>query len=237
MFETFSARPRPRRSPLAVALTLGLNGTVAALAVWLTAPSGPVAEAREVEPIERYAEIRLPPPGPAAVPSRGSASAGGGRRPPVDTPAPTPPAPALPEPGIALPPDDPGLDGSDALGTGTGDGTGDGPGDDTGTGDGTGRGPGGGGGGPRVVHWSEVVPTHRVRPHFPDAALAAGVKEGTCVVRLDVDARGVPTGVAPVTCPDAFVRSALDAAMGWRFEPLDGGVPARFDLRIEYRSR
>lgn len=236
MFDTVSARRRPRRSPLAVALTLALNGTVAALAVWITAPSGPVAEAREVEPIERYTEIRLPPPGPPAPTHRGGSSSGGGR-PRLDTPAPAPPTPAPPDPGVALPPEDPGPEGSDALGTGTGEGPGDGPGDDTGTGDGTGRGPGGGGGGPRVVHWSEVVPTHRERPRFPEAALAAGVKEGTCVVRLDVDARGVPTAVAPVTCPEAFVRSALDAAMGWRFEPLDGGVPARFDLRIEYRSR
>jgi hypothetical protein len=40
-----------------------------------------------------------------------------------------------------------------------------------------------------------------------------------------------------VDCADAFVRATVDAALQWRFEPLPDGLPARFTLRIEYRTR
>jgi TonB family protein len=95
----------------------------------------------------------------------------------------------------------------------------------------------GGGQGIRVVHWSEVTPRRRVKPQFPEAALQMGLHEGVCVVRIHIDPRGVPTEVVRQGCPKVFEAATVDAAMAWRFTPLleDGqGVPAQFDLRVNY---
>lgn len=87
--------------------------------------------------------------------------------------------------------------------------------------------------GVRTVHWSEVQVKLRVNP-----AAMEGV-EGVCTMRIQIDSKGVPTGVEPETCPDALVENTRAALWKWRFYPNKVGgvaVPVQFVLRVNYQS-
>ncbi|GAB3505860.1 energy transducer TonB [Pseudoxanthomonas daejeonensis] len=78
-------------------------------------------------------------------------------------------------------------------------------------------------------------------PEYPRSALRAG-EEGAVVVRIAVDAQGVPGDVQVVertgTRDRSFDRAAIEAARQWRFQPAmrDGkAVPATVQLPVDFR--
>ena len=78
-----------------------------------------------------------------------------------------------------------------------------------------------------------------VRPEvYPQAAIELKLPEQRCIVRINIDEKGVPYEVTPKTCPELFRDSAQSIAMRYRFYPLkDGGkaVKAGFDLTINFK--
>lgn len=78
-------------------------------------------------------------------------------------------------------------------------------------------------------------------PAYPRSALRAG-QEGAVMLRIDVDARGVPTDVQVVERSGdrdrAFDRAAIEAARQWRFQPATRNgepVAATVQLPVEFR--
>jgi hypothetical protein len=235
--------PHPRRAtPFLLALLL--NGGVFGGLLLLGAREVARAAPAEVS-LERPHELVLPPgspaggspaPKPASRPKAAQRSA-----PAVVSPVtpPSAPVPPLPEPApsadLTL---TPVLDGGGDGPEGGGGGRGPGPG--TGLGEGPGDG-GGGGPGLRVVHWSEVAVKVRaqVRPSdYPAAASALDLPDARCVVRIEIDAKGVPAAVRVKTCPEVFRAAAENVARRYRFYPLmvEGrAVSAAFDLTINFR--
>ena len=79
----------------------------------------------------------------------------------------------------------------------------------------------------------------KVDPAYPPMARAAHL-QGTVVLQMTIDARGVPTEVQVLAGPPAFREEALRAARQWRFEParVNGqAVPASFRLTLNFRLR
>ena len=104
-------------------------------------------------------------------------------------------------------------------------------------------GDGGGGGGLRTVHWSQVEVRTRaqIRPEdYPRAALEMGLPDARCVVRIEIDTRGVPVAVTPKECPTVFGPAAQAIGLRYRFYPLlddhRRAIPAAFDLAINFRK-
>ena len=105
--------------------------------------------------------------------------------------------------------------------------------------------PGSGAAGPAtgpVIHdFTATAPAilRRVDPIYPDLARRAHV-QGTVVLMMIVDDRGVPMQVNVLDGPPALQEVALQAARQWRFEPalMDGHpVPASFRLTLNFRLR
>ena len=78
-------------------------------------------------------------------------------------------------------------------------------------------------------------------PAYPRSALRAG-QEGAVMLRIDIDARGVPTDVQVVERSGdrdrAFDRAAIEAARQWRFQPATRNgepVAATVQLPVEFR--
>ncbi|WP_372014130.1 energy transducer TonB [Pseudoxanthomonas sp. 10H] len=79
-------------------------------------------------------------------------------------------------------------------------------------------------------------------PEYPRAALRSG-EEGSVLLSIALDARGVPTDVNVIqrngTRDRSFDRAAIQAARQWRFEPAirDGkAVPATVQLPVDFRQ-
>ena len=231
MFDTVSSpESRPRRRGVALFLSLGVNTLMVGSLFLVQPPDAPAAD--PVEEVE-YAPVMLVPVR-AAPPA--PAPAGGGRarsaRPVAAVPPPVPSAPpvSLPEPSPAIV--------ADAGGSGAGPDDGGPPGSGLGPGDGGGGG-GGGGGGARTVHWSEVQARVQHSPEYPRAAAALGFTDPQdCILRLEIDPRGVPVAVRVRRCHAVFADVATEAAFAWRFYPLvQDGVPvaSQFDLNFKFR--
>ncbi|MCB9762211.1 MAG: hypothetical protein H6739_20595 [Alphaproteobacteria bacterium] len=80
---------------------------------------------------------------------------------------------------------------------------------------------------PLEVHWSEVVPVTGDEPALPEGVAAGSI----CHVRFFIDPTGQPYDIRPEDCPDAWRAAAMEAAWGWRFEPVvedDDTVSAQF---------
>ncbi len=103
---------------------------------------------------------------------------------------------------------------------------------------------GGGGGaapstGPVEIAAAQVQVLSSVQPVYPAMAKLARV-QGSVVLLMTIDARGVPTAVEVVSGPPQLQAEALRAARLWRFSPaLVGGqaVPAQFRLTIDFKLR
>lgn len=95
--------------------------------------------------------------------------------------------------------------------------------------------------GPAVHDFSATAPAilSRVDPLYPDFARRARV-QGTVVLLMTVDDRGVPMQVRMLEGHPALQEAAMQAARQWRFEParLDGRpVAASFRLTLNFRLR
>lgn len=236
---TVPARPEdPRRRRAALTLALGLNASLlAALFAIPTAVAPPKAEAAALT----YVEIVSPPaPRAASSPARRPTAASRAPAASLAVVAPVPPAappaltpPASPQPDAALTPGAP-----EAGPSGPGSGEGGGPGSGPGPGDGSGTGEGTGDGALRDVPWTQVKVRRQVVPDYPAEAVAAGLGEAVCTVRLAIDTEGRPTDAQVSGCPSLLAQPAQQAAMRWRFAPLLEGrtpVPGRFTIRFRFR--
>jgi protein TonB len=93
-----------------------------------------------------------------------------------------------------------------------------------------------------VIHdfsMTGLTPRHRVDPLYPDFARRARI-QGTVVLMMIVNERGVPMQVRALDGHPALQEAALQAARQWRFEParLDGlPVAASFRLTLNFRLR
>jgi len=95
--------------------------------------------------------------------------------------------------------------------------------------------------GPVIHDFSATAPAilSRVDPLYPDFARRARV-QGTVILMMTVDDRGVPMQVRMLEGHPALQEAALQAARRWRFEParLDGRpVAASFRLTLNFRLR
>lgn len=102
-------------------------------------------------------------------------------------------------------------------------------------------GPTGIGTGPQIHDFTASAPAilHRVDPLYPELARRARV-QGTVVLMMVVDERGVPMQVRVLDGPVPLQDAALQAARQWRFEPaqMDGRpVAASFRLTLNFRLR
>jgi protein TonB len=94
-----------------------------------------------------------------------------------------------------------------------------------------------GGTGVKTVHWSEAIVKTRVKPSFPEAAKALGLKKERCIVHIVIAPSGEPSDVSFKACPELFKASAKEAALQWRWYPLmENGQPisAQFDLVFQF---
>lgn len=90
---------------------------------------------------------------------------------------------------------------------------------------------------PRDVQLSDLTVLERGRAEFPAAAIAQGIRNAGCQVRIYIDETGTPYRALPVLCDEVFVESAVAAAMAYRFAPLvvDGvAQKAKFNLLLVY---
>jgi protein TonB len=92
---------------------------------------------------------------------------------------------------------------------------------------------------PKAPADRDVTPIARVEPEYP-AAAARTQEEGTVLVRVDVDANGVPTNVdvARRSGSRDLDRAAVDAVRQWRFNPAikDGKkVAAVVEVPVEFK--
>ncbi|WP_243316934.1 energy transducer TonB [Geothrix paludis] len=102
-------------------------------------------------------------------------------------------------------------------------------------------GPAGPAAGPAIHDFTTTAPAilHRVDPIYPDLARRAHV-QGTVVLMMVVDERGVPMQVRVLDGHPALQDAALQAARQWRFEPalMDGRpAAASFRLTLNFRLR
>ena len=77
-------------------------------------------------------------------------------------------------------------------------------------------------------------------PRYPGGALRRG-ESGTVMVRVEVDAAGMPAGVALVQRSGSrdLDRAAMEAVRKWRFQPAqrDGqAVPGSLVIPVDFRA-
>jgi TonB family protein len=90
------------------------------------------------------------------------------------------------------------------------------------------------------VDFSQVKVVHQpTPPAYPPMAKIDRI-QGTVVVVVTIDDKGVPTKVEAVEGPEELRPTAVDYAKGWLFAPfVEGGraVPARFKLTMPFKLR
>jgi hypothetical protein len=239
MFDAVGRNPERQRRRQVGALLVSLLVNGAVLTGLMLAGSGPVEAVTPPHAAPHVVEIALPKPPPA--PAGGHAKAVHRTR-KVETPEDVP-APVTTPPEDVPPTDDAGGDTTDDGPDGVADGVKDGVAD--GVTDGV---PGGDPNGdplgmPAIkrVHWSELVV--KTRPviresDYPEAAKSLHLPDTRCVVRITVDAKGVPTSVAPTNCPEVFRDAGVNVGMRYRFQPYEIGGTATsvfFDLTLNFK--
>ena len=94
-------------------------------------------------------------------------------------------------------------------------------------------------GGPISLSSDAVRVLHQVNPQYPPLAMAAHL-QGQVVVRMVINAQGVPIQAEAVSGPEVFKGPAMRAAQQWRFQPATQGgqaVPATFLLTLNFVLR
>lgn len=94
-------------------------------------------------------------------------------------------------------------------------------------------------GGPITLSGDAVRILRQVNPAYPSMAVAAHL-QGQVVIRMTIDAQGLPAQVEAVSGPQVFQEPAMRAARQWRFEPARQNgepVPATFLLTLNFVLR
>jgi len=81
-------------------------------------------------------------------------------------------------------------------------------------------------------HYARVKPIFSPMAPYPEDALKKGV-EGTVLVTIDVDAKGLVTNVVPVSGPLELFQAAIDSAKQWKFNPPEN-PPIQVQYEISY---
>jgi len=92
---------------------------------------------------------------------------------------------------------------------------------------------------PLSISMDAVRILHQVTPSYPVLAKMSH-RQGQVVIRMTIDAKGVPVQVETVSGPDMFLASATQAARQWRFTPaMQDGQPvaATFLLTLDFVLR
>ena len=86
---------------------------------------------------------------------------------------------------------------------------------------------------------SSVKVKKQVKPKFPQAAKTLNIKQASCLVRFYIDEKGVPEKTIIQGCASVFHPAVEEAAMKWRFYPMQSqsgaGMKATFRLRITFK--
>jgi len=80
--------------------------------------------------------------------------------------------------------------------------------------------------------YARVKPIFSPMVPYPEEALKKGI-EGTVLVTVDVDSKGLVTNVMPVSGPPELFQAAIDSAKQWRFNPPEN-PPIRVRYEISY---
>jgi hypothetical protein len=244
MFDTVGREIDPelrRRQAVLVGWTTLLAAAAVGVGVFFAATVVPVATATVPEVPDVMVELALEQapvaPRPPAAPriSQGEATS---------TAAPTPPDPADP-PALTPVPSAPERASEPTAGAPDGDPNGDPTGAPHGDPHGRpgGRGDGDGsadGGGVKAVAPSALDWKRQPSPDYPRAALGLGLGSQRCVVRLRLDAEGVPIDVQPIDCLAAFGPATVEALSAWRAYPVRLGgtrIPVQTTVVIHYEER
>ena len=89
------------------------------------------------------------------------------------------------------------------------------------------------------VHWSEVKIKQQKKPTLPSEAVQLNLKKATCFVRFFIDTEGVPEKVYVQNCPQLFHESVREAAMTWRFYPVEREgkiIKANMMMRVQFQN-
>jgi TonB family protein len=69
---------------------------------------------------------------------------------------------------------------------------------------------------------------------YPEEALRKGV-EGTVLVTIDVDSKGLVTNVVPVSGPPELFQAAIDSAKQWKFDPPENPpIQVRYEITHDH---
>jgi TonB family protein len=86
--------------------------------------------------------------------------------------------------------------------------------------------------GGEAPRYARVNPIFSPMAPYPEEALKKGI-EGTVLVAIDVDSKGLVTNVLPVSGPPELFQAAIDSAKQWRFNPPEN-PPIRVQYEITY---
>ena len=92
---------------------------------------------------------------------------------------------------------------------------------------------------PEGVHTSSLTLSKSIVPKYPKQLRGKG-EEAACLMRVEINKRGVPQGVEYLECPEDFQRSAEKAVKRWRWLPptADGErVDAETTVKMRFKGQ
>jgi len=82
--------------------------------------------------------------------------------------------------------------------------------------------------------YARVKPIFSPMASYPEEALKKGI-EGTVLVTIDVDAKGLVTNVVPVSGPLELLQAAIDSAKQWKFNPPENPpIQVRYEITYDH---
>ncbi len=82
--------------------------------------------------------------------------------------------------------------------------------------------------------YARVKPIFSPMAPYPEEALRKGV-EGTVLVTMDVDLKGLVTNVVPVSGPPELFQAAIDSAKQWKFNPPENPpIQVRYEITYDH---
>jgi TonB family protein len=82
--------------------------------------------------------------------------------------------------------------------------------------------------------YARVKPIFSPMAPYPEEALRRGV-EGTVLVTIDVDSKGLVTNLEPVSGPPELFQAAIDSAKQWKFNPPENPpIQVRYEITYDH---
>ena len=84
--------------------------------------------------------------------------------------------------------------------------------------------------------YARVKPIFSPMVPYPEEALRKGV-EGTVLLTIDVDSKGLVTNVVPVSGPPELFQAAIDSAKQWKFDPPENPpIQVRYEISYSHEE-